>query len=413
MEITRNPWGAVLLSLMFPGLGQFYNGQALKSGAIVIASFGTSLLFGALRLTANPTGFAVMFIFLFCLHIYQLVDAYIVSKRNRNHKLRFYNRWYYYLVFAAFWLVTYIYKHDEVLKVQAFSIPTQAMENTVLVGDRIIVELKPSSVPSNSLIVFHVPGMFENNWGISPENWTVRATEEKVPYIKRCVGLPGQVLKISTQVVETDGKPLPAITTQKYQYEVVTSAVMTERTIDKLKLTKLDVQYSTPIEQEHFLYLIYLTDEQAKELAKHSFIISIIKVYRTENEYMSTFPKDNPWGWATDNYGPIAIPNKGMTIAINDSTLALYGELIENYEGNESVMRTDSSLDLSGKKIIEYQFKQNYYFVMGDNRHNSHDSRYWGFVPEDHIIGIPRFVYFSFNKEKSTVRWNRLLMPIE
>ena len=125
-------------------------------------------------------------------------------------------------------------------------------------------------------------------------------------------------------------------------------------------------------------------------------------------------PKDAPWN--EDNYGPLVIPKKGMKIVINDSTLAFYGKTIRLYEPDHgSVEVKEGKMTVDGKEVDEYTFQQNYYFMMGDNRHNSLDSRFWGFVPEDHVVGKALFVWLSIDGDADLlhkVRWNRLFNMI-
>ena len=122
------------------------------------------------------------------------------------------------------------------------------------------------------------------------------------------------------------------------------------------------------------------------------------------------FPKSNRLSWNGDNFGPLTMPSEGLTISVNDSTLALYGETITLYDHNDKAEIKEGKLLIDGQEVKEYTFKQNYYFMMGDNRHNSLDSRYWGFVPEDHIVGKGFFIWLSINKYGSfldRIRWER------
>ena len=120
--------------------------------------------------------------------------------------------------------------------------------------------------------------------------------------------------------------------------------------------------------------------------------------------------------WNRDNYGPLRVPQKGETVPINAQTIALYGPVIERYEGNENVEVTSDIIRIEGKAISTYTFKQDYYFMMGDNRHNSEDSRYWGFVPADHIVGKAVFVWMSIDPVAENfwnkIRWTRLFRVI-
>ena len=136
---------------------------------------------------------------------------------------------------------------------------------------------------------------------------------------------------------------------------------------------------------------------------------SIVEI--KDGNYGRLYPLDNDYGWTRDNYGPIVIPAKDMEIELNMDNICIYERPIRTYEGNQLDIKADG-IYINGKKTNKYKFKMDYYWMMGDNRHNSADSRYWGFVPEDHIVGKPLFIWLSVspdsNPEASTYRWNRL-----
>jgi signal peptidase I len=157
---------------------------------------------------------------------------------------------------------------------------------------------------------------------------------------------------------------------------------------------------------------MFLTGSQAQSVKGLSFIRSFEE---DRNDYSSPgeplFPLKYSEGWTGDNYGPLWIPKKDAAISVNDSTLSIYGELIKDYEGNKNVVMGDGKLTIDGEDVSTYTFTQDYYFMMGDNRHNSLDSRYWGFVPKDHIVGKPLFVWFSMDEHASllsAIRWSRI-----
>jgi signal peptidase I len=141
-----------------------------------------------------------------------------------------------------------------------------------------------------------------------------------------------------------------------------------------------------------------------------------LKTWEPGEGQVNVFPDGNKLSWNEDNYGPLMIPAKGLTIEINPENLLKYGFFIQKYEGIENVTIEDQTLTIDGLQVNEYTFRQDYYFMMGDNRHNSIDSRFWGFVPEDHIMGKPLFVWMSIDSNESwfkKIRWNRLFMIIK
>jgi signal peptidase I len=162
------------------------------------------------------------------------------------------------------------------------------------------------------------------------------------------------------------------------------------------------------------VYILPLTEESRKEVYKLPNVRFAERLEIPTGERDGTFPFSEYFNWNRDNYGPVWIPRKGATVSITLANLPLYERIIDVYEGNDLEI-SGSTIKVNGQEADTYTFKMDYYWMMGDNRHNSADSRYWGFVPEDHIVGRPVFVYVSFNKSKkfpANIRWNRILMKI-
>ena len=355
---------------------------------------------------------------------------------------------------------------------EAYTIPTSSMEKSMLVGDYLFVSkvaygpqmpntplsfpfvhhtmpfsqtkksfseaikwpyhrlkgLKP--IRRNDVVVFNFPAgdtvllenqnvtyydtlrSFEESFGKEEgrkrlnEKYTVisRPVDKRENYIKRCVGLPGDSLEVRNGKVWVNGEPQEAIPGLQYNYVVQTSAPFTQYAIDNLGIREYSGYGSG--------YYMNLTDELAEKVRGLSNVISVNRYIYTPND--EVFPQ---WGaprWSQDNYGPIWIPKKGDTVQLTAENLPLFRRIIEAYEGH-TLEERDGRIVIDGKEATEYTFAMNYYWMMGDNRHNSADSRFWGFVPEDHIVGKASFVWLSLDAEKSfpaNIRWERLFRKV-
>ena len=232
---------------------------------------------------------------------------------------------------------------------------------------------------------------------------TTRPTDRRENYVKRCVGLPGQTLQIKDRVVYLDGKPNKEPDNVQYTYYVKLKGELSDALMKDLGISMEDL---ISLNQNGYMPL---TQRAKNELSKRKDLVESIRL-NTEAVVGDLYPLNARTGWTRDNYGPIWIPQKGKTIALNMQNIAVYERPIKTYEGHDLQVK-DNKIFIDGKEAKEYTFAMDYYWMMGDNRHNSADSRYWGFVPEDHIVGKPIFNWWSSDPDRGGfkgIRWNRL-----
>lgn len=319
-------------------------------------------------------------------------------------------------------------------------------------------------VQRNEIVVFSWPADTVRKFFVK-EKGIKKPIDKKSNYVKRCVGIPGDTLEIINGFVHVNGiqnkLPERARTqythfgynkkgvsskmlldngyknfTRKYRIENITqesyeaivpyilgrisndinnfvvitpSAGLPPRLLGKLRLRAkelLDVQKE-----------LTLTLKEAQELQEKGILDSIVrKITKTKTANSNFFPNEIPYDWNEDNFGPILIPKSGMTIELNESNLPLYKKIIREYENN-TLTKKGSSLFINGKEATTYTFKKDYYWMMGDNRHRSEDSRYWGYVPDDHILGKPILIWFSIDGindgiKNWKIRWDRLMTTV-
>ena len=334
--------------------------------------------------------------------------------------------------------------------VEAYVVPTPSMENTILVGDYLFVskfhygtrttstplqiplthqKIWGTNIPSYldwiELPSYRLPGISEVKRGdvvvfnVPPKSMNEgqeHPVQLKSNYVKRCVAVAGDRLQIVDKEIFINGAALARPENMKFRYMVTSKDEMTSRTLTRLELSKDDC-FFLGRQDNQAMYTMFLTNKQADHLSSLSFISSVALQDKTNNgPEDDIFPSSVYSKWNGDAYGPLVIPKKGMSVDINDSTLVYYGETIRLYEHLDNVSIADGKLIIDGKVCKSYSFSQDYYFMMGDNRHNSLDSRYWGFVPADHIVGKPLFIWLSLDYEADLLhklRWSRMFTKIE
>ena len=235
-----------------------------------------------------------------------------------------------------------------------------------------------------------------------------RPVDRRDNYVKRCLGLPGETLQIKEGIVYVNGKAVPQPKNVQYCYYVKSDGTSFNDLFEELHISNEDRERGFLSVNE---YVLPLTADMKKTIESKPWIQAVQRVMPDPSDVMRTYPVGVDYGWTGANYGPIWIPKKGAKVDLTLENLPLYERCIRNYEGNTLEVQGNQIL-INGKPATSYTFKMDYYWMQGDNRDNSLDSRYWGFVPEDHIVGTPSIILISFDKDHSLfnggIRWNRI-----
>ncbi|PZX60418.1 signal peptidase I [Algoriphagus ratkowskyi] len=327
------------------------------------------------------------------------------------------------------------------LLLEPFTIPTASMEKSLLVGDFLFVSkmhygtrfpITPLQVPlthqkvwgtdipsySDAIEIpyFRLPGFSDvKNNDVVVFNYPVEfqyPTDLKTNYIKRAIGIAGDVIEVREGDAYINNELADKPEGMQYSYDVISNRPLTA---DFFKDYDVNVDSYVSF-SDGSGYMVFATDEVIKRLESTSVVTSVTKRIEKSVGNLDIFPAGMSKSWNRDNYGPLQIPAEGLTIEMTSENVMKYSFTIEKYEGLENVEVKDGQLFIDGQKVDNYTFQQNYYFMMGDNRHDSLDSRYWGFVPEDHIVGKAWFLWLSLDKHESMfskIRWSRIFNGID
>jgi signal peptidase I len=326
------------------------------------------------------------------------------------------------------------------LFLEAYTIPTASMEKSLLVGDFLFVSkvnygaripMTPIAFPfahhtmpvtgtkayweGIKLDYYRLPGLSEIkrndvvvfNYPMEADAPYNRPVDKRENYIKRCLAISGDTVRVLNSQVFVNGKAAETPRFGQTGYFVTTNG----NDFNPQTLQDMGIEFDAAAADE---YYFTMTSEQAETIKSWPNVKSVTQQIRPDGDYLPGIFPDAKFKWNEDNFGPVIVPKKNWTVRLDSTTYPIYRRAIQIYEGND-IQMVGNDILINGKKANSYTFKMDYYWMMGDNRHNSLDSRFWGFVPEDHIVGKALFVWMSWDTNAlflNKVRWSRLFMGI-
>jgi signal peptidase I len=340
---------------------------------------------------------------------------------------------------------------------EPFTIPTPSMEKSLLVGDFLFVS-KLHYGPRTPKTILQVPLTHQKIWGTEkpsyldwiqvPQlrlpgfsevkkgdcvvfNWpgdTLFPSDLRTNYIKRCVATAGDVLEVRNRQVYINGSPQTNPPDLQFKYWVGSTVQVEPSYFKRMGIARYDdgfpkanlhdpIQFYQDPQSGLYVYCLHMSPAVAEKLRKEDFIKNLAISNPLDEHPGMVYAYDTSNHWNEDDYGPLTVPKEGMKIQLNPENIRKYFTVIQRYENHDQVELRNGQVSIDGKAISEYIFRQDYFWMMGDNRHNSLDSRFWGFVPEDHVVGKAWFIWLSVDPDNRFVldgiRWKRLFSLID
>ncbi|MDH7444249.1 signal peptidase I [Aquimarina sp. 2201CG14-23] len=446
MKIINRPWWWVIL-LFIPVINVI---MLPVIWVETIRSFGKN--------TTTDTVLVILTLGLYIYYVNYMLDVTYIEDRDLKPRTAT-GEWVSSILFAVV-AATLVHTYF----MQPYTIPTGSLERTLLIGDFLFVSkfhygartpmtsvsfpMVHDTIPKvgvksyletpqypyfrlpgfqkikrNDIVVFSWPvdtvRFFRDKSGIN----VYKPIDKKSNYVKRCVGIPGDSLSIVDGKVHINKEPLqlPDRSRVQYSYNIQTESGFNPRNLyERYKLVYGQNLY--PINNAGGYIASELSQENATKLKNNPYVTSVERIISQKGtKDASIFPNNGKVNWNVDNFGAIYIPEAGKTVAMNLESFSLYRRIIEVYEGSEMGIENKLSVKgsqvlLNNKPINNYTFKQDYYWMMGDNRHNSEDSRMWGYVPANHVVGKPVFIWMSWDSNAkgflNKIRWDRLFTTV-